>query len=149
MVLYAVSPADQLHGYNFENFRSCKCVLVLLSEELLNMLQLHVELRDVLHKLLYPPQRVVALLCGVSEEDVPRHVFDDWQSWRKVSTEDEPAVYISSIFKSVTESMQKLITQQLTNITILLEHRDTPIFSKKACVIFLLVKKCNVNIVCL
>lgn len=110
MVLYAVSPADQLHGYNFENFQSCKCVLVLVSEELLNMLQLHEELQGGLHKLFYPPQRVVALLCGVSEEDVPRNIFEDWQSWRKVSTEDRPAVYISAIFKSVTESMEKIIT---------------------------------------
>lgn len=109
MVLYAISPADQLHGYNFKNFQSCKCLLVLVSEELLNMLQLHVELQGALHELFYPPQRVVALLCGVSEEDVPMDVFEDWPSWRKVSTEDEPTTYISAIFKSVTESMQSLI----------------------------------------
>lgn len=110
VVLYAISPADQLHGYSFENFQCCKCILVLVSEELLAMLQVHVELQGALHELFYPPQRMVALLCGVSEEDVPMDVFEDWPSWRKVSTEDEPAVYVSAIFKSVTESMQKLIT---------------------------------------
>ena len=113
VVLYAISPADQLHGYNFENFQSCKCVLVLVSEELVNMLQVHAELQGALHKLFYPPQRVVALLCGVSEEDVPRDVFEDWPSWRKVSTEDEPAVYISAILKSGRESMQKPITHYI------------------------------------
>lgn len=110
MILYAISPADQLHGYNFENFQSCKCILVLVSEELLDMLQLNEELLGALHELFYPPQRVVALLCGVSEEDVPRDVFEDWPSWRKVSTEDQPAVYISTIMESITEGMQKLIT---------------------------------------
>lgn len=109
VVLYAISPADQLHGYNFEYFQSYSCILVLVSGELLDTLQLDLELQAALQKLFYPPHRVVALLCGVSRDDVLQDVFPDWPRWRKVSAEDEPTVYISATLESVTESMQKLI----------------------------------------
>lgn len=125
MVLYAVSPADQIHGYNFEYFRSCKCILVLVSGELLDMLQLHLNLQEALQKLFHPPQRVVALLCGVMDEDVIRDMFEDWPRWRKVSADDEPRVYISAILESVTESMRKVITRHRnTNI-----YHASPVFS--------------------
>lgn len=107
VVLYAISPADQLHGYNFEYFQSYSCVLVLVSGELLDTLQLNLELQAALQKLFYPPHRVVALLCGVSQDDVLQDVFPDWPRWRKVSAEDEPTVYISATLESVTESMQE------------------------------------------
>lgn len=112
IVLYAISPADQLHGYNFEYFQSCSSILVLVSGELLDTLLLHVELQEALQKLFYPPQRVVALLCGVSQDDVLRDVFQDWPRWRKVSAEDEPTVYISAILESITESMDNHTSQK-------------------------------------
>lgn len=114
VVLYAISPADQLQGYNFEYFQSYSCVLVLVSGELLDTLQLNLELRAALQKLFYPPHRVVALLCGVSQDDVLQDVFPDWPRWRKVSAEDEPTVYISATLESVTESMQELIRRHRT-----------------------------------
>eukprot|EP00066_Takifugu_rubripes_P011959 XP_011601225.1 PREDICTED: phosphoinositide 3-kinase adapter protein 1 isoform X3 [Takifugu rubripes] len=104
VVLYAISPADQLHGYNFEYFQSYSCILVLVSGELLGALQLDLELQAALQKLFYPPHRVVALLCGVSQDDMLQDVFPDWPRWRKVSAEDEPTVYISATLESVTES---------------------------------------------
>ncbi|XP_076598402.1 phosphoinositide 3-kinase adapter protein 1 [Chaetodon auriga] len=105
ILLYAVGPADQLHGYNFEYFQSCKCVVLLFTAALLDML-CDPELHGALQRLLYPPHRVVALLCGVSEYDIPMESFKDWPSWRKVSAEDDPALYISTIMESVTESRQ-------------------------------------------
>lgn len=83
--------------------------MLLLTGELLDML-FDPELQEVLQSLLYPPQRVVVLLCGVSEDDIPKESFTDWPSWRKLSAEDEPAVYISTILESITDSTQKLIT---------------------------------------
>ncbi|XP_051231942.1 phosphoinositide 3-kinase adapter protein 1 isoform X2 [Dicentrarchus labrax] len=105
ILLHAVSPDDQLHGYNFEYFQSCKCIVLLLSGALLDMLCDH-ELLGALQTLLYPPHRVVALLCGVSEEDILMESFEDWPSWRKLSAEDEPAVYVSTILESISDSVQ-------------------------------------------
>ncbi|XP_061601570.1 phosphoinositide 3-kinase adapter protein 1 [Cololabis saira] len=103
ILLYAVSSADQLHGYNFENFQQCKCIVLLLSGVFFDILCDH-ELQGALKRLLYPPQRVVVLLCGVSEDDVMPETFEDWPNWRKLSAEDEPAVYITTILESIADS---------------------------------------------
>ncbi|KAM9345507.1 phosphoinositide 3-kinase adapter protein 1 [Symphorus nematophorus] len=105
ILLYAVRPADHLQGYNFDYFQSCKCLVLLITGALLDMLY-DPELHGALQSLLYPPQRVVALLCGVSEDDILTESFKDWPSWRKLSAEDEPAVYISTILESIKDSRQ-------------------------------------------
>ncbi|XP_039996013.1 phosphoinositide 3-kinase adapter protein 1 isoform X2 [Xiphias gladius] len=103
ILLYAVGPADQLHGYKFEYFQSCKCILLLLTGAFLDML-CEPELQGALHRLLYPPYRVVVLLCGIAEDDVLTESFKDWQSWRKLYADDEPAVYVTTILESITDS---------------------------------------------
>ncbi|XP_053731147.1 phosphoinositide 3-kinase adapter protein 1 isoform X1 [Synchiropus splendidus] len=102
ILLYAVSAADQLHGYNF-NFQHVKCTVLLLTAGFLDLLNGQ-ELRAAVQKLLYPSHRVVALLCGVSEADVSTGIFKDWSHWRKLYAEDEPAVYISTILESISNS---------------------------------------------
>lgn len=127
IVLYAVAPADELHGYDFEYFQRCRCILLLLTGELLDMLW-DPELQVALRELLYPPQRVVALLCGVLEDDVRKDCFEDWPSWRKLSAEDDPYVYISTILESIAESTQnlsKLVAGLLVNKTFLELHNKT------------------------
>ncbi|XP_028279761.1 phosphoinositide 3-kinase adapter protein 1 isoform X3 [Parambassis ranga] len=103
ILLYALSTADQLHGYNFEYFQSCKCIVVLVTGVLLDIL-CDQELQEALQRLLYPPHRVVVLLCGVTEEDAVAESFTDWPSWRKLYAEDDPAVYISTVLEAVDES---------------------------------------------
>lgn len=103
---YTISPADELHGYNFECFQHCKCILLIFTGELLDML-CDPNLQEALQTLLYPPQRVVALLCGVSEDDVMMESFEDWPRWRKLSAVDEPPVYISTVLESIADSAQK------------------------------------------
>lgn len=105
ILLYAVGPEDQLHGYNFEYFQCCKCIVLLLTGALLDML-CHPELQGALQRILYPPHRVVTLLCGVSEDDMFMELFEDWPSWRKLSAEDDPSVYVSTILDSITDSRQ-------------------------------------------
>ncbi|XP_044071226.1 LOW QUALITY PROTEIN: phosphoinositide 3-kinase adapter protein 1-like [Siniperca chuatsi] len=105
ILLRAVGPADQLHGYNFEYFQSCKCIVLLLTGTLLDMLY-DPELQGALQELLYLPHRVVALLCGVTEDDIPMEIFEDWPSWRKLYAEDEPAVYVSTVLESINDSRQ-------------------------------------------
>ncbi|XP_026165193.1 phosphoinositide 3-kinase adapter protein 1 [Mastacembelus armatus] len=99
---YAVGPADQLHGYNFECFQSCKCIVLLLTGAFLDML-CDLELQEALHRLLYPPHRVVVLLCGISDDDIVTESFKDWNSWRKLYADDEPVVYITTISESITD----------------------------------------------
>lgn len=105
ILLYALGPADQLHGYNFDCFQSCRCIVLLLSGALLDML-CDPELHGALQSLLYPPHRVVALLCGVPEDSMLTETFEDWSSWRKLFAEDEPGVYISTILECITDSSQ-------------------------------------------
>lgn len=103
ILLYTVGPADQLHGYDFECFQRCKCIVLLLTGAILDMLY-DTELEGALQRLLHPPHRVVALLCGVSEDDIPTECFEDWPSWRKLYAEDQPAVYVSTILASINNS---------------------------------------------
>ena len=68
------------------------------------------ELQAALQRLLHPPHKVVALLCGVSEDDVATECFEDWSSWRKLYAEDEPALYVSTVLESISDSTQNLNT---------------------------------------
>ncbi|XP_034041070.1 phosphoinositide 3-kinase adapter protein 1 [Thalassophryne amazonica] len=103
ILLYAVGPEDQLHGYNFENFQSSKCIVLILTSAFLDILG-DPKMQGALQSLLHPPHRVVALLCGVSEDDVVTDGFEDWPSWRKLYTEDEPSLYVSIILESMNDS---------------------------------------------
>uniref|UniRef100_A0A3B4A2W3 DBB domain-containing protein n=1 Tax=Periophthalmus magnuspinnatus TaxID=409849 RepID=A0A3B4A2W3_9GOBI len=99
ILLYSVSPADQLHGYNFDSLQNCKCVVVLFTGAFLDNLS-SLDLQAALQRVLCPPHRVVALLCGVEDDHVLTECFPDWPYWRKLYTEDEPAVYVSTILES-------------------------------------------------
>lgn len=108
VLLYELSPADGLHGYNYECYWGCGCILLLVTAELLDMVS-DLELQEALERLVSPPDRVVALLCGVTEEEAVRESFKDWPSWRKISAEDEPQVYISTILETITDSTQSFL----------------------------------------
>ncbi|CAL9688215.1 unnamed protein product [Knipowitschia caucasica] len=117
ILLYAVSSADQLHGYNFESFQDCKSIVVLFSGAFVDSLNV-IELRAALRRLLCPPHRVVALLCGVEDVQVLAENFEDWSHWRKLYTEDSPDVYVSTILESFTESrMRQLKKNNVDHIT--------------------------------
>ncbi|XP_008282842.1 phosphoinositide 3-kinase adapter protein 1 [Stegastes partitus] len=107
ILLYAVGPADEIHGYNFESFQSCECIVLLLTGAFLDNLCDH-ELQEALQRLLYPPHRVVALLCGISEDSALEEHFIDWASWRKLYADDDPSVYVSTILESITDSRRAL-----------------------------------------
>ncbi|CAL8256991.1 unnamed protein product [Lota lota] len=105
ILLYAVSQEDELHGYNFEYFHQSKCVVLLLTAALLDLMS-DEHLHMALQKLLHPPRRVVALLCGVAEELVPDGSFKHWPSWSKLHADDEPAVYISTVLAAMGDGKQ-------------------------------------------
>ncbi|XP_019737553.1 phosphoinositide 3-kinase adapter protein 1 isoform X3 [Hippocampus comes] len=104
ILLYTIGPADQLHGCNFESFHTFKCVVLLLTGGFVDFMS-EPEPHGALQRLLHPSHRVVALLCGVSEEDILTvDGFEDWPSWRKLHAEDEPAIYVSAILETITSS---------------------------------------------
>ncbi|XP_040033701.2 phosphoinositide 3-kinase adapter protein 1 [Gasterosteus aculeatus] len=103
ILLYAVDLDDQLHGRDFESLQSCECVVLLLSAAILSML-CDPEVQGALLGLLQPPQRVVVLLCGVQEDDVPTEWLQDWPNFRKLYPDDEPALYISTVLQSISDS---------------------------------------------
>ncbi|KAM9726875.1 phosphoinositide 3-kinase adapter protein 1 isoform 1-T1 [Menidia menidia] len=103
VLLCAVSAAHQLQGRHSEVFRRCRCIVLLLSGVFVDIL-CDQELLEAVQRLLYPPHRVVAFLCGVPEDDMTEAGFTDWPSWRKLYAEDEPGVYVSTILESIADS---------------------------------------------
>ncbi|XP_010866211.2 phosphoinositide 3-kinase adapter protein 1 isoform X1 [Esox lucius] len=106
IVLYAVDYADDLNGWDFTVFHNSKCIVLLLTPTMLDILNA-TEVLGIFQSFLHPPQRVTALLCGISEEDMPPEWFEDWHSWRRLHAEDEPSLYISTIQESIANSYTK------------------------------------------
>lgn len=127
ILMYAVGPDDQVHGYNFEYFHSCKCIVLLVTGALIDSLLCDPELHEALQRLLYPSHRVVALLCGMPEDDILTESFEDWPNWRKLYTEDEPALYVSTILEAIADS-----TSIVTNVQVSLSHLCQVKFSHHA-----------------
>ncbi|XP_046886004.1 phosphoinositide 3-kinase adapter protein 1 [Hypomesus transpacificus] len=115
IVLYTVGPADYLHGYNFEHFHGSKCIVPLLTLPFLDLL-CDPEVLGPFQRLLHQPHRVVALLCGVLEEDVSICNFEHWRSWRKLYTEDEPALYISTILEAISDSKREEADSEIEDL---------------------------------
>ncbi|XP_049591425.1 phosphoinositide 3-kinase adapter protein 1 isoform X2 [Syngnathus scovelli] len=102
ILLYTIFSADQLQGSNFK--KNVKCIVLLLTGGFIDLMY-EPELSGSLQVLLQPSHRVVALLCGVTEEDVlTADRFEDWSSWRKLHAEDDPALYVSAILETVSNS---------------------------------------------
>ncbi|KAM9808885.1 phosphoinositide 3-kinase adapter protein 1 isoform X2 [Syngnathus typhle] len=105
ILLYTISSADQLQDSNFKkNPHNFKCIVLLLTGGFIDLMS-EPELSGSLQVLLRPSHRVLALLCGVTEEDVlTADRFEDWSSWKKLHAEDDPALYVSSILETVSNS---------------------------------------------
>nr|XP_009305657.1 phosphoinositide 3-kinase adapter protein 1 [Danio rerio]XP_017214455.1 phosphoinositide 3-kinase adapter protein 1 [Danio rerio] len=99
VVLYDVD--EEICLKNYGPFGSSKCILLLLTSGLVNLQNDSVVL-DTFRDLLHPPHKVVAFLCGVSEELMSGY-FEYWEQWRKIFSEDEPQVYVSTIRESIDE----------------------------------------------
>lgn len=83
-------------------FRCSKCILLLLSEALIEM-QNECGVRQRLEALLHPCSKVVAFLCGVSQTERLSDSFSNWEFWVKLDSEDEPALYVSTILDVVNK----------------------------------------------
>ena len=104
----AISWEDRPRGYDFERLHRSKCVVLLLTAGMLDLL-CDEHLHGALQRLLRPPRRVVVLLCGVTEELVPDGSFDHWASWSKLHSDDEPTVYISTVLVALEDGRRTLV----------------------------------------
>lgn len=87
-----------------ELFGSCKCIIPLLSTTFMDM-QNDPDILDTFQDFLQPPYKVVAFLCGVSEPEMSEGYFEHWDYWRKLSSDDEPSVYVSTVLECINNGM--------------------------------------------
>uniref|UniRef100_A0A8C5QMT3 Phosphoinositide-3-kinase adaptor protein 1 n=1 Tax=Leptobrachium leishanense TaxID=445787 RepID=A0A8C5QMT3_9ANUR len=99
---YEIHGSDGIQTEDLETFQSSRCILVLLSGELVN--EFHNQ--DFLHKLqiaLKPPNKVIILFCGVTDYEDFGEFFDDWSKWKQLSCEDDPEQYLEAVIGRVFE----------------------------------------------
>ncbi|XP_066549186.1 phosphoinositide 3-kinase adapter protein 1 isoform X2 [Amia ocellicauda] len=83
-------------------FHNCRCIVLLLSVEFLEMLY-NAELLETFKKLLYPPSKMVLLFCGVMETEQLEECFQDCHKWKKLHPDDEPGTYVSNVLQAISE----------------------------------------------
>ncbi|XP_067876350.1 phosphoinositide 3-kinase adapter protein 1 isoform X2 [Heterodontus francisci] len=100
---YSVNESTSFTSLDYNQFKRCKCLLVLLSPQLLELIALP-GLQHGLQRILLPAYKVVMLLCGVSGTAELQTLFREWQPWKQVSCDDEPAVFTTTVEEAINES---------------------------------------------
>ncbi|XP_076830439.1 phosphoinositide 3-kinase adapter protein 1 isoform X3 [Brachyhypopomus gauderio] len=98
--LYLADGEKSIQDYDCSVFSTSKCILLLLSLAFLDI-QREPDVWDTYEQVLYPPCKVIAFLCGVSEDDDLVDCFEYWTSWRKLDSEDDPSVYVSTVLEVI------------------------------------------------
>ncbi|KAL8202242.1 UNVERIFIED_CONTAM: hypothetical protein K2H54_004106 [Gekko kuhli] len=83
-------------------FKSSRCVIVLLSCELVQTFQTPAVLQS-LQEVLQPPHKVVKLFCGVAEWEDYQEFFEDWSQWKHLTYDDDPETYVQAVMKAISE----------------------------------------------
>ncbi|XP_051503553.1 phosphoinositide 3-kinase adapter protein 1-like isoform X2 [Myxocyprinus asiaticus] len=100
------------------------CIMPLLSTVFLDM-QSDPEVLDTFRELLQPPHKVIAFLCGVLESEISADYFEHWDLWKKLSSEDDPSVYVSIVLECINDGyISKQHDQETKDAIQLEEHKD-------------------------
>ncbi|KAF0886095.1 BCAP protein, partial [Crocuta crocuta] len=99
---YRLSPETSFSAKDLNFFLSSRCVVVLLSAELVRCF-CQPTLLPLLQRALHPPHRVVRLLCGVQDSEEFLDYFPDWAHWQELTCEDEPETYVAAVKKAISE----------------------------------------------
>ncbi|KAL6486917.1 hypothetical protein MHYP_G00035430 [Metynnis hypsauchen] len=110
ITFYLVDEGRSLQDDDYSIFHSCKCIMLLVSMAFLD-LHSKPEAQNTLKKVLQPPCKVVAFMCGVSESDDLMDYFQHWDLWRKLDSEDEPSKYVSTVLEVIAEENVKECVQ--------------------------------------
>ncbi|KAM5139989.1 phosphoinositide 3-kinase adapter protein 1 [Callospermophilus lateralis] len=103
MLTHRLGPQTSFSAEDLRLFLSPRCVLVLLSAELVQHFY-QPALLPVLQRAFQPPRRVVRLLCGVQGSDEEfSHFFPNWAHWQELTCDDEPEIYLEAVRKAISE----------------------------------------------
>uniref|UniRef100_A0AAA9U1T5 Phosphoinositide 3-kinase adapter protein 1 n=1 Tax=Bos taurus TaxID=9913 RepID=A0AAA9U1T5_BOVIN len=99
---YRLSPKTSFSAEDLSFFLHVRCVMVLLSAELVQCF-CQPSLLPLLQRAFYPPRRVVRLLCGVQDSEEFLDFFPDWAHWQELTCDDEPETYVAAVKKAISE----------------------------------------------
>ncbi|XP_030897102.1 phosphoinositide 3-kinase adapter protein 1-like isoform X2 [Leptonychotes weddellii] len=99
---YRLSPDASFSAKDLNFFLSSRCVVVLLSAELVRCF-CQPALLPLLQRAFHPPQRMVRLLCGVQDGPEFLDYFPDWVHWQELTCDDEPETYVAAVKKAISE----------------------------------------------
>ncbi|XP_051897615.1 LOW QUALITY PROTEIN: phosphoinositide 3-kinase adapter protein 1-like [Pristis pectinata] len=100
---YSIGEDTSFTSQDCNQFKKCKCLLVVLSPQLLDWIVV-AGLECGLHKVLRPAHKVVMLFCGAVETPELWALFRDWRQWRQLSCDDEPESFAAAVEEAITES---------------------------------------------
>ncbi|XP_058044833.1 phosphoinositide 3-kinase adapter protein 1 isoform X2 [Ahaetulla prasina] len=84
-------------------FKNSKCIIILLSSELVESFCIPAVLQT-LQNALRPPSKVVKFFCGVSACENYDEFFKDWSQWKELTYDDEPETYVDAVLKVISEA---------------------------------------------
>ncbi|KAF4019125.1 hypothetical protein G4228_010832 [Cervus hanglu yarkandensis] len=99
---YRLSPKTSFSAEDLSFFLHVRCIVVLLSAELVQCF-CQPSLLPLLQRAFHPPHRVVRLLCGVQDSEEFLDFFPDWAHWQELTCDDEPETYVAAVKKAISE----------------------------------------------
>ncbi|XP_006831255.1 PREDICTED: phosphoinositide 3-kinase adapter protein 1 [Chrysochloris asiatica] len=102
ILTHKLDPKASFSAKDLNLFLSTRCIMVLLSAELVHHFYQPAAL-PLLQRAFYPPHRMVRLLCGVQDSEEFLDFFPDWAHWQELTCDDEPEIYVAAVKKAVSE----------------------------------------------
>ncbi|XP_069913577.1 phosphoinositide 3-kinase adapter protein 1 isoform X3 [Oryctolagus cuniculus] len=102
ILTHRLGPEACFSAEDLHLFLSARCVVVLLSAELVLQLR-RPALLPPLQRAFQPAHRVVRLLCGVQDSPEFLNYFPDWAHWQELTCDDEPETYVAAVRKAISE----------------------------------------------
>ncbi|XP_042312394.1 LOW QUALITY PROTEIN: phosphoinositide 3-kinase adapter protein 1 [Sceloporus undulatus] len=99
---YQVETGTAISMEDLDFFNRSKCIIILLSSELVQNFYIPAVLQS-LQNVLQPPHKVVKLFCDVSECETCKEFFEDWSQWKQLTYDDDSDVYIAAVMKAISE----------------------------------------------
>ncbi|KAF6110695.1 phosphoinositide-3-kinase adaptor protein 1 [Phyllostomus discolor] len=99
---YRLGPETSFSAEDLTFFLSPRCIVVLLSAELVQCFS-QPALLPLLQRAFHPPHRMVRLFCGVRDSKEFLDFFPDWAHWQEFTCDDEPETYVAVVKKAISE----------------------------------------------
>ncbi|MGH0116928.1 UNVERIFIED_CONTAM: hypothetical protein FKN15_026622 [Acipenser sinensis] len=112
VLLYEVESHTPVAQQDLSIFQNSRCIVLLLSGELLDVLG-SFEVLESFQNVLQPPGKMVVLFCGVTETEMLSECFQDWHQWKQLDPEDEPTTYISVVQQAVSEGCDSVTDSEV------------------------------------